>query len=86
MRHKILTSSALTLGPEIGLLGYIIEIHIKKQNNEHVKQECCETSWKSLRKWLKTWIIIYFRTQNNQEIGPLRLIFNKPLKVAQIDK
>ena len=39
--------------------------------------------WKNLRKWLKTWIMFYFRAQNDPEIGPLRPIFNTPLKVAQ---
>ena len=29
--------------------------------------------------------MIYFLAQNDLEIGPLRLIFNTPLKVAQID-
>ena len=37
-----------------------------------------ENIWK---KWLKTWILIYFGAQNDPEIGPLRPIFNKPLKV-----
>ena len=29
--------------------------------------------------------MIYFKAQNDPEIEPLRLIFNTPLKVAQID-
>ena len=29
--------------------------------------------------------MIYFGAQNEPEIGPLRPIFNTPLKVAQID-
>ena len=58
-------------------LGHIIEIHLKVPPNEHVKQEWCKTSGQSLRKWLKTWIMIYFEVQNDPEIGPLRLIWPK---------
>ena len=32
-----------------------------------------------------TWSMIYLGAQNDPEIGPLGLIFNTPLKVAQID-
>ena len=53
--------------------------------NKHVKQGY-ETSGKYLRKWLKIWIIFYFGDQNDLEIGPLRLIFNTPPEVAQIDQ
>ena len=38
-----------------------------------------------LRKWLKSWIMIYSAAQNDPEIGPLGPIFNTPLKVPQID-
>ena len=54
----------------------------KSTPNEHVKQELCKTSGKLLRKWLETLIMIYFRAQNNLEIGPLRPIFNTLLEVA----
>ena len=57
----------------------------KHTHNKHVKQEGCETSRKYIRKWLKTWIMFYLGAQNDPEIGPLRLILNIPLKVAQID-
>ena len=53
--------------------------------NKHVKQEGCETSGKYLRKWINIRIMFYFGAQYDFEIGPLRPIFNTPLKVAQID-
>ena len=50
-------------------------------NNNDVKP--MENIWE---KWLKTWIMIYLGAPNDLEIGPLRPIFNTPLKkVAQID-
>ena len=42
-----------------------------------------ENIWENDMK--KTWITIYFGAQNDPEIGPLRPIFNTPLKVAQIN-
>ena len=53
--------------------------------NKHVKQEGCETIGKYLRKWLKTWILFYFGSQNDPQIGPLRPIFKTPLREAQIE-
>ena len=65
---------------------YILKYSTPKHTpNKHVEQVGCETSEKYLRKWLKTWIIVYFGAQSDPEIGPLRPIFNTPLKVAQID-
>ena len=57
----------------------------KSTPDKHVKQEWCETNVKYLRKWLKTWTMIYIVAQNDLEIGPLRPIFNTSPKVAQID-
>ena len=57
----------------------------KNTPNKHVKQEWYETNGKYLRKWVKTWIMIYFRAPNDPGIEPLRPIFNTPPKVAQID-
>ena len=57
----------------------------KSTPNKHATQEWCETGGKYLRKWRRTWIMIYFEAQNGPDIGPVRPMFNTTLKVAQID-
>ena len=58
-------------------------LHTSKSTwNEHVKQYCCETGKKLLRKWPNTRNFSYFGAQNGPEIGPLRPIFYTSLKVA----
>ena len=69
-----LTSSAATLtpGPEIETLGHIIEIPPIKCKTRMVWNQ-----WKTFEKMTED--------LNYDFIWPLRLIFNTPLKVAQID-
>ena len=79
------STATLTLGPEIRPSGHIIVKHLKVPHNSYVKQEWCKASWNLLGKWLNAWIIIYFRAQNDPEIGHLRPIFNRSLRITQFD-
>ena len=52
---------------------------------KHVKQERCDTNGKNLRKWLRPELWSILGPKMTPKIGPLRPIFNTPLRVAQID-
>ena len=86
-RPDSLASSAviLTLNPEIGPLGHIIEIQLKippvsiwNENDAKPVETISENDWKDLKYDL-------FWGPNGPEIRPLGPIFNTLLKVAQID-
>ena len=65
-------------GPEL-LRGQAIDTH---RHTDAGNDNTQRPKLASGKKWLKTWIMIYFGAQNDPEIGPLRPIFNTPLKVG----